>query len=195
MVKGVVEEFFDSLAPNWDAIENCPKERKVELLRKVGLTKGSKVLDVACGTGVITSIIHEFTESNVDGIDISSNMIEIAKEKYKNDAWASFRHIDIFNLEENEQYDFAIIYNAYPHFLSPEKLGEKLSKIIKKNGKFAILHSLSRAQLSAHHSGKASVVSRDLLPPSLEAIYFSSYFDIEVKEESDNSFVLIGKRK
>lgn len=190
-----VETFFDSIASSWDEKECHTTSEKRYLLDLINLKEGDEVLDIACGTGVISELIHEYTNSNVFGIDISKNMIEIAQKKYKDKKWASFKHVDLMELDEEKKYDVAIIYNAYPHFLSPEALSNKLAKILKKNGKFAIIHSLSRYELSAHHSGSASKVSRDLNSPELESNFFKNNFNIIVCNEEEHTFELIGTLK
>ncbi len=52
-----------------------------DLLRTANLQPGERVLDVACGTGVISRLAAERvgTTGSVTGIDISGDMIEVAK--------------------------------------------------------------------------------------------------------------------
>ncbi len=190
-----IEQFFDEQAKTWDDIECHTDEEKKNLLNQLNLKENDKVIDIACGTGVITRLIHEYTKSNVLGIDISNNMILKAKEKYSSESWAEFIHIDLMDLDEGNKFDCAIIYNAYPHFPSPEGLSKKLSKILNPNGKFAILHSLSRHQLSIHHAKRAKNVSRELKPIVEEAKYFENEFNILKAYEDDHSIVILGQLK
>ena len=194
MSSNIVEEFFDFVAPKWDEMESHSIDEKKYLLNKVNINEGDKVLDVACGTGVITGLIHSYSNTNVVGIDISNNMINIAKEKYKNDSWASFYHNDFLDFDETNKYDVAIIYNAFPHFLNSELVVNKLTKILNKNGKFAILHSLSRSELEKHHE-HCTNVSRVLQNPIVEAKLFEKDFDILEASETEHTFVLIGRLK
>lgn len=190
-----VEQFFDSLASSWDEGETCPIDRKLSLLKEVGIKPGDHVLDVACGTGVVTGLIHELSNSDVVGIDLSNNMIQIAKDKYKGDKWASFVHSDLLTWDTLEKFDDIIIYNAYPHFLDCKALANKAYSLLNKGGRLAILHSLSRAQLCIHHSGTASQVSRTLEEPKKEAEYFKDKFDVIKAKEDDNSIVIVLERK
>lgn len=51
--KADVIEFFDRCAPSWDA-ELIRSDRKINIiLDNAGVGEGSRVLDVACGTGVL----------------------------------------------------------------------------------------------------------------------------------------------
>lgn len=190
-----VEEFFDQLASNWDQGETHTIEEKRTLLDFVGIEEGNKVLDVACGTGVITGLIESYSKTKVLGIDISANMIDIAKEKYKDYPNIEFLHQDFLVMDEDNKFDVIIIYNAYPHFLKPNLLANKLMAMLNDGGKFAILHSLSRAELDTHHSGKTMEVSRHLMAPEDEFIFFKKYFEPLKLEETDHSYVIVGKKK
>ncbi len=188
-----IENFFDDVASSWDERENCPSETKLSLLNETGIKKGDLVLDVACGTGVVTGLIHSLTDNKVIGIDLSSKMIELAKRKYASSDWAEFMHLDLFDLNEVNKFDAIIIYNAYPHFMDPERLANKCHKLLKEGGTLAILHSLSRKELDSHHSGRAKPISRSLGEPENEAAYFSNFESVKAKED-DKSFVLVLKK-
>ena len=162
-----IENYFDQQASSWDKNEKHTEEEKIALLNKLNLKVGDIVLDIACGTGVISGLIHNITKSDVLGIDISQNMINIAQEKYKNEKWA----------------------------LDVEALANKLSSVLKKGGHFAIIHSLSRAQLDKIHSQKANHVSRTLSSPKEESEYFNKLFKIENAYEDDHSYLIIGKKR
>lgn len=190
-----IEIFFDEMASSWDQRESHTTKEKIDLLDEVKINKNDKIIDIACGTGVLTSLLHLYSNEKIIGVDISSKMIEIAKEKYKNDNYCSFYHLDLMDLDESNKFDVAIIYNAYPHFLDPDALSLKLSKILNKDGKFAILHSLSRFELVKHHAQRANNVSRTLDSPINESRYFTPYFDIICAKENEHTFVLIGKLK
>ncbi len=190
-----IEQFFDSLASTWDKAENCPKDRKLALLKEVGIKPYDRVLDVACGTGVVTGLIHDLSKNDVVGIDLSSNMIKIAEDKYKNDTWATFVHNDLLTWVTSEKFDDIVIYNAYPHFLDTSALANKAYSLLNKGGRLAILHSLSRKQLGIHHSGTASQVSRTLDEPEKEAERFKGKFDVIKAYEDDKSIIIVLERR
>lgn len=48
-------------------------------LKVLGDVKGLRVLDLACGNGHYTRIIFERGAKEVDGVDLSSEMIHLAK--------------------------------------------------------------------------------------------------------------------
>ena len=189
-----IKELFDKLAFSWDEGETCPIEKKRYLLNRLGIKRGDKVIDIACGTGVITGILHETTGTDVLAVDLSDNMIDIARKKYADEKEITFRQCDFLSDPIDDRFDYAIIYNAYPHFLDVEKLKDRLYEILKKDGRFAIVHSLSRKELDSHHAGEASHISRSLLPPEEEAAFFTSLFTPIIAEEDENHYLLVFRK-
>ncbi len=190
-----IKQFFDNLAPKWDSLEAIKDNHIIELFKKIGIKKGDDVLDVGCGTGRVTYILHSLNESFITGIDISSNMIELAKEKYKEEDYATFLCEDFMECDFKKKFDVIVIYNAYPHFLKLEKLNDALKRNLKDDGRFAIIHSLGRKKLQDVHSDLNTNVSRHLEDPITEAKNFTADFDILLAEEDENSFVIIGKKR
>ena len=82
MKKEDVIEFFDRLAPGWDSDMIRSDEVIGEILDNAGVTAGKEVLDVACGTGVLIPDYLEREVAQVTGIDISEEMIKIARRKF-----------------------------------------------------------------------------------------------------------------
>ncbi len=189
-----VKDFFDSLAPNWDAQQNKTKEQILPLLRKVGIKERDRVLDLACGTGTITRYLHELSRAPVVGVDISEGMIDIAKKKYENAPWAEFVCGDFLTLSFEKKFDVIVLYNAYPHFMNPHSLSEAFSKSLNPGGVFAIVHSLGRKALDEHHSNVPCAISRSLLAPIEEAKSFTDHFDIKEACEGENFYFILGKK-
>ena len=189
-----VKEYFDMIAPNWDA--NQPdKEKTIKgLLDKVGIKKGVRVLDLACGTGTITGLLHDFSMADVYGLDLSSKMIEIAKAKYEDKPWAHFEEGDFLAWDNGEKFDVIVLYNAYPHFNDPSFLSECFAKHLSVGGRFAIIHSLGRKELDMHHANVPHDVSRSLSSPEEEAKSFEKEFAIFLKEEGEHYYLLAGTK-
>ncbi len=188
-------DFFDSLAPTWDEYQTKKEDDIRPLFDEIGLEKGDFVLDLACGTGTVTHLIHSYNEEKVVGMDISPEMIAIAKKKYSSCPWASFECADFLECAEKERYDFIVLYNAFPHFADPCLLSKKFAQVLKKGGRFAILHSLGRKELDTHHGSVPQNLSRHLNPPEEEALAFEKEFFIEKAKEGEHFFLLTGKKR
>ncbi len=185
--------FFDDKAEGWDRNSQERKEELSSLLSLLPLKKGRKVLDVACGTGVRTPLLEEITQAEVKAIDFSPKRIEKAKEKYKRKKNRVFVCEDFLEGKESG-YDFVLIFNAYPHFLDVKEFEASLAKAVRQGGYFAILHDLSRQELTRHHR-HCQDLSRELKPAKEEAKPFEKDFTIEKTQEGEHLFLILGKRK
>ena len=186
-----VSKFFDSLASHWDEGIKAPP---LDLLLSSGIKKGDRVLDVACGTGIITSTLAKLCGRDVLGIDISPKMIEAAKANHKGEEGVQFLCIDFAEFNGEGDYDLVVIYNAFPHFVDLRALKKSLLNTLKKGGKAAILHSLSRKELGHHHDGLGPSISRTIASPIEEARFFSPEFSVLMAEESDHDYRLVLKK-
>ena len=78
-------EFFDAWAPLWDERMVIDKEVIQIILNCAGVKAGKDVLDVACGTGVMIPFYQSRNVKSITGIDISPEMVKIAKGKFEKD--------------------------------------------------------------------------------------------------------------
>ena len=194
MTNAIVEKYFDNLAGDWDNFQECPDGVKRALLERSGISRGARVLDVACGTGAITAVLHDLTGEKVKGVDLSGEMIKVASRKFSSCDWAEFEHVDFLDMNE-EAFDFVVIYNAYPHFLDVDALCRKAHAMLKQGGRLIIVHSLSRESLNSHHKQHADHVSRPLGSPEEEAKSFAEFFTAELAEEDEEHYLLVLTRK
>ena len=189
-----VKEFFDRLAPNWDKGSEDSFPHIWELLSRLSVKPGSKVLDLACGTGIISAPLHELFGAEVTGLDISTEMIRIAKEKHQDKEGVRFVAGDFYSESFSEPFDWVVCHNAYPHFIDREAFIERLYDVLKEGGEFVVFHSLGRARLARHHDGLGPTISRDLEPVEAEAKAFQRRFTILEADESDTHFWIHGRK-
>ena len=114
-----MKDFFNNLAEDWDNHSKGVLEKIESILQIAELKDNSKILDIACGTGVLEEFLLSHNPNSILAVDLSEKMIEKAKSKY-DDSRIKFLCENIFNIKD-EKFDFIIIYNAFPHFLEPEK--------------------------------------------------------------------------
>lgn len=111
-------------AANYESIELMEKERlEFSLL----LPKGSKILDLGCGHG--RDLEYFSSQYNVTGIDISSSLLSITKERVPT---ATLVELNIMDLDEiSETYD-GIWCNAVLHHLKEQDFNIAIGKIRSK---------------------------------------------------------------
>jgi len=194
MDKHEVISFFDRCAPNWDA-EMIRSDEKINLiLDYADVRRGVTVLDVACGTGILFSDYLKRDVAAVIGVDISSEMVQIAERKFPQE---NIKVIcgDVEELDFAQRFDRIVVYNAFPHFSSPEQLIKKLSGLLNDDGMLTIAHGMSRKEIDARHKGKASKVSIGLIHEDDLAVIMGNYCDVTVKISNDEMYQVTGRKK
>lgn len=190
MRKKDVVEFFDRMAPQWDADMIRHDDVIATILDNAGVKPGVRVLDVACGTGVLIPDYLARGVESVTGVDISPEMIRIAREKFSQDN-VRFLCADVENAPL-EEYDVIMVYNAFPHFPEPEELIKSLVGHLAIGGMLTIAHGMSRAQIDHHHEGTASKVSCGLMSEHALAAMMRKYLDVTVKISDDRMYQVTG---
>ena len=196
--KADVIAFFDEIASGWDAAQIREEDKITAILDAAGVVAGVKVLDVACGTGVLVPDYLERNVASVTGVDISEEMIKIAKSKFGHLSGSTqqtkveFLCADVETADLPSDFDVCMVYNAFPHFPNPAKLIEILASRLKYGGRLTIAHSMSRKQLDSHHAGPAAKVSNGLMSEDDLALIFGAFFDVDVKVSTDQMYIVSG---
>lgn len=192
MNKQDIIEFFDHLAPQWDADMIRSDEIIGKIFDNAGIRPGVAVLDVACGTGVLFPDYLARNVASVTAVDISPEMAKIAAAKYPN---APIRVLcgDVENLHLEHKFDCIMVYNAFPHFPDPENLIAVLSSMLKPGGTLTVAHGMSRAAIDHHHEGSASKVSKGLMSEEDLAAIFEKHLTVTVKISDDRMYQVTGK--
>ena len=193
MQKKDIIEFFDMCAPEWDADMIRNDEIINSILDNAKVCEGKDVLDVACGTGVLIPDYLARNVNTVTAIDISPEMVKIAKGKF---GQGNVQIIcgDAETEEFEHKFDCIVVYNAFPHFPEPKNLLKVLASHLKQGGVLTVAHGMSREQINRHHSGKARKVSVDLMSEDALAEIFKSHLEVYVKISDDKMFQVAGTK-
>ena len=195
MDKKDVIAFFDALAPQWDAEMICDEQIIATILDGANMQAGQRVLDVACGTGIMIPHYLARGAEHVTAIDISPEMAKIAGEKFADDERVTVLCGDVEETAFAEQFDTIMIFNAFPHFPDPEHLIACLSGLLTSGGTLTVAHGMSRAKIDAHHSGTAHKVSVGLMHEDDLAAIFAKHLDVTVKISDDRMYQVTGVKK
>lgn len=194
MDKQTIRAYFDKLAPNWDESLVHDDRKIARILDYADVRAGHRVLDVACGTGVLTPDYLAREVGLVVGVDIAPGMIEAARAKFC-DPRVTFLCADAETEKFDAPFDRCVVYNAFPHFPHPEALFDALAEDIVPGGRLTVAHGMSRAQLDAHHAGSAQSVSRGLLPASELSALMGARFSVDIAVEDDEIYVVSGVKR
>lgn len=185
-----VIEFFDELAPGWDHDLVVDTDKINTILDAAGVREIARVLDVACGTGVLFPFYQQRRVAEVLAVDISAQMARIAAQK----ALSPIRVVcgDIESMPGTGDFDCCVVYNAFPHFPDPERLVRQLSGWLKPGGRLTVAHSMSLEQLNRHHSGRAAKVSMGMMPAGNLAEIFGQWFLVDTVVSDREKYIVSG---
>ena len=195
MNKQDVIDFFDRMAPQWDAdmIKNDTVIGKI--LDNAEVEAGQDILDVACGTGVMFPYYLNRGAASVTGIDISPEMVKIAENKFAKEPRVQVICGDVEEVKLDRKFDRIVVYNAFPHFPKPKRLIKILAGLLKEGGRLTIAHGQSREAIDGHHQGSASKVSNGLMTADSLKKLFDPHFDVEIMISNSQMYQVSGVKR
>jgi ubiquinone/menaquinone biosynthesis C-methylase UbiE len=124
----------------WASISQGPFASTSKLVQLLNINKGDKVLDLACGTGVVTKKIKQKVGSlgYVVGGDTSVTAIKIAKKWNGHQSNLGFVNIDAENFNFSKPFDIITCQYALFFFPNAQKALKNIKKNLKKTGKIGI---------------------------------------------------------
>jgi ubiquinone/menaquinone biosynthesis C-methylase UbiE len=130
-----VEELDDFIKKlSLQALETA--EERLPLYLEVGLKDASLVLDVGCGSGVVTRDIARLTKGRVIGIDGSNRMIDVARKvlnEYKNVELyvGGARYLPF----KDATFDITTCNLLFMWVKDPQKVINEMARVTKPGGK------------------------------------------------------------
>lgn len=102
-------------------------------LKAANIKKGSKLVDLCCGPGLLTAAAQEIG-AEATGIDFSEKMVTLAQQHFPN---ASFSVDDVEKLQiEDDTFDAAIMNFGMLHLANPTAAMAEAKRILKNGGSF-----------------------------------------------------------
>jgi len=129
---------YKSLSKYYDLLHNKRNYEDealffMNLINKYKKSKGNSLLDVACGTG--THISYFKNKFRVEGIDLSKELIKMAREKNKD---IKFKVGDMRKLTDRKQYDaITVLFSSIAYLRNEEEIIKTLRnfhKILNSGG-------------------------------------------------------------
>jgi len=123
--KELVPRFFEKTARTYDKIVNLTtfgkdKYWKKEIIKKI--PNCNSVLDLACGTGILTfQIAEKLPNAKITGVDITEGYLEIARKKLKPSQKISFLRQDAEKINLDQKFD-CITSSYIPKYCNAEIL-------------------------------------------------------------------------
>jgi len=128
-------EFASKYHSDWASKDIGPFKSTSKVVKISRIKSGDTVLDLACGTGVVTKKISSKvgTSGRVVGIDISPGPIEIAK-KWNMKKNVKFVIIDVEKMKFEGEFDAVTCQYGLMFFPNVQLVLRKVRKFLKKGG-------------------------------------------------------------
>ncbi len=124
---------YDSIAGGYQQTKQSPLRQYVEaytFFNLLGDVKGLSVLDLACGEGFYTRGIRGQGAARVLGIDISAEMIALARQQEKAAALGiEYRVGDVAEMNPDERFDLVSAAYLLHYAVDVQQLGEMCRRI------------------------------------------------------------------
>jgi len=112
------KKFFDGLAPKYDFLNqilSCGlhNRSKKKAIAKISIPANTRILDICTGSGDIAiSIAKQNPSCRVIGVDVSQNMLQLARQKANGLANVEFRTADALDLPYQDA-EFDIVFMSF----------------------------------------------------------------------------------
>ena len=137
-------KIWNEVAPRyhkrWASVNKGPFQSTKKLIDLIKIKKSNRILDVACGTGVVTKEIQKKVGKTgyTVGIDTSTTAIKIAKKWNNKNENLDFINTDAENFAFSKKFDIVTCQYALFFFPNAQKALKNMKKSLKKTGKIGI---------------------------------------------------------
>lgn len=142
MNENTIRSQYNKLAKNYDKRWQNYHHKSLYFLKNwVNISSTSTILEVACGTGIFAEmLLQENPNLEIIGVDISSEMLNIAKQKCQGYERVEFYQSSVTALPfESHKFDYIICANAFHYFDDPIIALMEMKRLVKPNGQIIIL--------------------------------------------------------
>jgi SAM-dependent methyltransferase len=155
-------ELWSAQARNWaNFLERCHAPLYKSVFDRVGISRGTRLLDVGCGAGLAAQLAAELG-AQVAGIDAAPAFIEIARERLPD---GDFRVGDMEELPYTDaSFDVVTGFNSFQHAANPVAALSEAKRVVRRGGRVAMV-TWGRPEDCEHAAVLAAI--RALLPPGL----------------------------
>ena len=194
-------KIWNEIAPRyhkrWASVDKGPFQSTKKLIELVKINKNNAVLDVACGTGVVTKQIQKKVGNlgYVVGVDTSTTAIKIAKKWNEKNKNLDFVNIDAENFSFSKKFDIITCQYALFFFPNAQKALKNMKNNLKKSGKIGISVHGSKDNVPFFNSILDSVTKYipDYVPPgtpNLDRFGSKSALKAEVRKAGFSNIVV-----
>jgi ubiquinone/menaquinone biosynthesis C-methylase UbiE len=154
---------FDRVAEDYDRVRpGYPDELVERACSRAGLGRGSRVLEVGCGTGKLTVALAA-RGFDVDAVDPGENLLRVARERVGDRV--RFRHGRFEDVELPGDYEALFSATAF-HWVDPAVGWSKAARLLRPDGAIALLSHVGGSLLELEDAFRAAW--REVLPQAAD---------------------------
>ena len=150
------ESFWSRFATDFEKRNNyVAGHREIEFLKNriaENMNLGT-ALELGCGDGVFTEVIASNSEKVV-AIDWSVEMVEVARQKFKDNEIIQVKQEDCLNLSfDKNSFDTVFMANLLHVIPTPEKALDECKRVLKRDGRIIIVSFTMQGMKFFHKMG------------------------------------------
>ncbi len=194
------QRFFDERAQRWEA--NCYPEavraRIWPMVAGFGLARGSTVLDMGTGPGVLWPYLRRTLgpQGRIAAFDLSWEMVRTASRRQRECEAAVVQATAMALPFADASFDALVCFACFPHFADQAQAMQEMARVAKAGASVFIAHLLGRKELAAHHAGAHSAVSQDELPEAspMRSLFVAAGFTEPTIIDMPDRYLATGRR-
>lgn len=130
------------LTPYYDSFAKLVNPFRRRLIQQANIQPGQRVLDVGCGTGLLTRMVKQFVpEARVTGLDGDEEVLRIARDKSRG-AEIQWDHALVFDMPYPDNSFDAVVSSFVTHHLTSEEKArafKEVHRVLRPDGGFHIV--------------------------------------------------------
>lgn len=120
-------QYYDEIYASIDKDYAAEANKVNEAIKKHKRTKGKRLLDVACGTGLHASLLNKYYQ--VEGLDLDPKMLAVAKKKYTR---IRFHQGDMTDFDLKKQFDAVVcLFSSIGYVQTKSRLQQAIKTMNK----------------------------------------------------------------
>lgn len=133
---------FDRVAEEYDFVASLMNDNTFFISNMP--SKKERVLDIGCGSGLLADELSTYF-NEVIGIDISNEMLEVAKRKHQRSN-ITYLNMDAEYLSFGNKFDYIVSRTTFHHLNNISSIIRQMKELVNDDGKIVILDNVSEIE-------------------------------------------------
>ena len=183
---------YDKLAAKYDQHPHATYLAKLSplIVARAEAWSADSVADVGCGTGSLMALLRE-AGLKVAGVDISSKMIELARDRLGEEA--DLRVADSESLPwEDDSFSLVVCVGSFHHYPAPLRALAEMRRVLRSNGYLIIadptlpivVRQLANLFIGLSGEGATKIYSESELGSMMRVAHFADVEPIDVNSSA-----------